>query len=285
MHARVVIFIAIALLLLLLLPSSLLMAEKIEKREIDRIPILPLPGFSEINRRNAEAAAAQDSTPSPTSYNENEAQTASNTDDADNIGSTQQSVTPAVPQPEDLEQPATETVEWYEIGNASWYGGRFQGRKTANGEVFDTNLLTAAHKTLPFNTIIRVYNPKNDESVLVRINDRGPFVDNRIIDLSRAAAVQIDTAAAGISEVRLEIIRLGEEPKVVKIQMGAFAEYENATDLVTNLKRDGFNPQIEAVNDEIFRVVLIDIAREQADFMLQKLDSKGYSKVFVRTER
>ncbi|TVR05053.1 MAG: septal ring lytic transglycosylase RlpA family protein, partial [Spirochaetaceae bacterium] len=71
-------------------------------------------------------------------------------------------------------------------GLASWYGGKFQGRLTANGEVFDTNQLTAAHRTLPFGTIVRVINPVSEQQVVVRINDRGPFVEGRVIDLSRA---------------------------------------------------------------------------------------------------
>ncbi len=73
-------------------------------------------------------------------------------------------------------------------GLASWYGGKFQGRQTANGKIFATNKLTAAHKTLPFGTIVRVTNLENGKTSLVRINDRGPFVEGRIIGLSRAEA-------------------------------------------------------------------------------------------------
>ena len=73
-------------------------------------------------------------------------------------------------------------------GIASWYGGKFHGRKTANGERFNTNAMTAAHKTLPFGTRVRVTNNRNGRSVVVRINDRGPFVRGRVIDLSRASA-------------------------------------------------------------------------------------------------
>ena len=77
-------------------------------------------------------------------------------------------------------------------GVASWYGGKFHGRLTSSGEVFDTNEMTAAHRTLPFGTIVKVTNMDNGKSAMVKINDRGPFVDGRIIDLSRAAAEQID---------------------------------------------------------------------------------------------
>src|SRR5690606_26117103 len=76
----------------------------------------------------------------------------------------------------------------FDRGVASWYGPGFHGRKTANGEIYDQNEFTAAHRTLPFNTLVRVENLRNGRSVIVRINDRGPFVDDRIIDLSHKAA-------------------------------------------------------------------------------------------------
>lgn len=89
-------------------------------------------------------------------------------------------------------------------GMASWYGPGFAGRLTANGEIFDPAQLTAAHRTLPFNTHVRVTNLANGRSVTVRINDRGPFVGNRIIDLSRAAAERIGMIGSGTARVRLE---------------------------------------------------------------------------------
>lgn len=94
-----------------------------------------------------------------------------------------------------------------EEGYASWYGGKFQGRLTANGETFDTYKLTAAHRTLPFHTIVKVTNLKNGKSVEVRINDRGPFVRGRIIDLSKAAAEEIDMTGDGVARVRLEVVQ------------------------------------------------------------------------------
>ncbi len=98
----------------------------------------------------------------------------------------------------------------FQTGYASWYGGKFQGRQTASGEIFDTDKLTAAHRTLPFNTIVRVTNLKNDRSVVVRVNDRGPFVQGRIIDLSRAAAQSLDMIKDGTAPVQLDI--LSDEP-------------------------------------------------------------------------
>ena len=91
-------------------------------------------------------------------------------------------------------------------GYASWYGPGFAGKRTANGEVFDPSQLTAAHKTLPFGTQVRVTNLNNGRSVVVRINDRGPFVRGRVIDLSRRAAQAIDMIGSGTAPVSLELV-------------------------------------------------------------------------------
>jgi rare lipoprotein A len=91
-------------------------------------------------------------------------------------------------------------------GRASWYGAEFAGRRTANGEIYDPSQLTAAHKTLPFGTFVRVTNPNSGVSVVVRINDRGPFKPGRVIDVSRAAAEQIGMIGPGTMVVGLEII-------------------------------------------------------------------------------
>jgi rare lipoprotein A len=109
----------------------------------------------------------------------------------------------AVPKP--ATQPPLEPLH----GTASWYGQEFAGRTTANGEIFDPLLLTAAHRTLPFGTIVDVRNVKNNQTVRVRINDRGPFVGDRLIDLSYAAADKIGMVADGKGEVDLAIVQLG----------------------------------------------------------------------------
>ncbi len=93
-----------------------------------------------------------------------------------------------------------------EQGKASYYGDKFNGRKTASGEIYDQNKLTAAHPTLKFDTVVKVMNLFNDKSVVVRINDRGPYAKNRIIDLSKAAAKKLDMAKAGVVEVLIEVI-------------------------------------------------------------------------------
>jgi rare lipoprotein A len=91
-------------------------------------------------------------------------------------------------------------------GVASYYGRRFNGRLTANGETFDMNAMTAAHRTLPFGSMVRVTNPRNGKSVVVRVNDRGPFVEGREIDISRAAAEEIGLINRGHGEVELELV-------------------------------------------------------------------------------
>ncbi len=98
-------------------------------------------------------------------------------------------------------------------GLASWYGKPYHGRKTASGEKYDMNDLTAAHRTLPFGTVVRVENKDNELTVVVRINDRGPFAEDRIIDLSRAAAKKLDMLVTGLAPVRVKIIREGEESR------------------------------------------------------------------------
>ena len=92
-------------------------------------------------------------------------------------------------------------------GVASYYGPGFHGKQTANGERFDMHAMSAAHKTLPFNTRLRVTNLENGKSVTVRINDRGPFVHGRVLDLSQGAAKAIDMIGSGIARVRCEVLR------------------------------------------------------------------------------
>lgn len=95
------------------------------------------------------------------------------------------------------------------VGLASFYADDFDGKMTANGEIYNMYELTAAHKTYPFNTMIRVTNLANNKTVIVRVNDRGPVPENRIIDLSLGAAIQLGMDNAGVQEVRLEIIEFG----------------------------------------------------------------------------
>ena len=115
--------------------------------------------------------------------------------------------TPQQPQTE-KSQPKQAKVKpahrWFQLGRASWYGRRFQGRATANGEAFDMNQFTCAHRDLPLGSWLKVTNLRNRRSILVRVNDRGPMEPNRIVDLSYAAAHKLDIS--GIGRVRLELM-------------------------------------------------------------------------------
>jgi rare lipoprotein A len=117
-----------------------------------------------------------------------------------------------------------------ESGIASWYGHPYHGRRAADGETYDMETLVAAHRTLPFNTWVRVYNLSNNKTVDVRIIDRGPFVDGRIIDLSHAAAQAIDMIGPGIAQVRVEIISTPPvaAPTAFAVQVGTFRDRANA---------------------------------------------------------
>jgi rare lipoprotein A len=99
---------------------------------------------------------------------------------------------------------------WYEIGVASWYGKYFQGKKTATGESFDMNALTCAHPSLPLGSWIRVTNLRNMKSIFVRVNDRGPVEEGRIVDLSYGAAKAVGLDARGVGKVKLETLRPGD---------------------------------------------------------------------------
>jgi len=96
-------------------------------------------------------------------------------------------------------------------GYASWYGDKFHGRKTSNGETYDMYGISAAHRSLPFNSMVEVTNLGNGKKVVVRINDRGPFVKGRILDLSYGAAKKIDSVNSGVVKVKLKVIYVGDQ--------------------------------------------------------------------------
>ena len=136
-----------------------------------------------------------------------------------------------------------------EQGLASWYGHPYHGRPTTDGESYNMYELTAAHRTLPFNTQVRVHDLDNGRDVTVRINDRGPFIEGRIIDLSYASARAIDMIGPGVARVQLEILGMpppgspGGEPGVYAVQLGAFRNWSNAERLQARVS-PSFNPVI-----------------------------------------
>jgi rare lipoprotein A len=117
----------------------------------------------------------------------------------------------ASPNPQQLTQGKTAPHHWYQLGRASWYGKLFQGHETASGESYDMNQLTCAHRSLPLGSLIRVTNLRNNKSVVVRVNDRGPMPENRVIDLSYAAARFLGFSARGTAPVKLELIKTTTE--------------------------------------------------------------------------
>jgi rare lipoprotein A len=146
------------------------------------------------------------------------------------------------------------TNEGYkERGVASWYGKKFHGRKTSNGEVYNMYAMTAAHKTLPLPTKVRVKNLRNGRSIVVRVNDRGPFVKNRLIDLSYAAAKQLDFVDSGTTMVEITAAtystpdnsqaksqaQRSSDPQVMYLQVGAFGDESNAQILKQRLHSSG----------------------------------------------
>ncbi|HEU4413174.1 MAG TPA: septal ring lytic transglycosylase RlpA family protein [Candidatus Angelobacter sp.] len=150
------------------------------------------------------------------------------------------SVKPAPSVGGEIHVPRNARVLYTEVGFASWYGPGFQKRNGANGLPYDMNAMTAAHRTLPLNTIARVTDLKTGASVLLRITDRGPFVGDRVIDLSRAAARQLSVYQRGTALVRIEVL---ETPAPIKeggrwcVQIGAFADSRDATQLKEKLAR------------------------------------------------
>src|ERR1700678_2418904 len=133
-----------------------------------------------------------------------------------------------------------------ENGIASWYGHPYDGRRAADGETYNMETLVAAHRTLPFNTWVRVYNLNNNKTVEVRIIDRGPFVDGRIIDLSHAAAQAIDMIVPGVAQVRLEIISTPASvaPAAFGVQVGAYLNRSNAERIRAEMQARYGNAQV-----------------------------------------
>lgn len=142
-------------------------------------------------------------------------------------------------------------------GVASWYGPGFHGKRTANGETYDMNAMTAAHKELPFESIVEVVSRDTGKRVRVRINDRGPFVKGRIIDLSRAAADSIDMIGPGTARVTIRVVSAGRGPSGsetrYKVQLGAFHERMNAQDLLRRARKVDPDTRIRE-EDGLFRV-------------------------------
>ena len=178
-----------------------------------------------------------------------------------------------------------------EEGNASWYGVPFNGRRASNGEIYDMYKLTAAHRTLPFETVVRVTNLNNGKSTTVRITDRGPFVDNRIIDLSLAAAREIESIGPGVVPVRVEVLTQGIDPTggFFTVQVGAFRDPGNAERLRDRLNLSYspiFIQQYDSPDGLYYRVRVGRITGEDAARQLgeQLRSREGFTPFVVRLD-
>jgi rare lipoprotein A len=174
------------------------------------------------------------------------------------------------------------------VGYASWYGHPYHGRRTSNGETYDMNTMTAAHRTLAFDTVVRVNNLDNGRQVVVRINDRGPFVKDRIIDLSFAAAKELGMVGPGTAKVSLDVLKTVSNPFPLAVQVGSFREESNAVRLQQQLMGRYTPVQVKEFDapDGVFFRVLVGQFRdsEQAALLLQALKREGREGFMVRLD-
>lgn len=141
-----------------------------------------------------------------------------------------------------------------ETGKASWYGSKYHGKKTSSGERYNKNKMTAAHNTLPFGTKVKVTNLSNDESVIVRINDRGPYVGHRIIDVSEVAARKLGIHKQGVGRVQVEVLPENynpQNPNFYTIQTSSFKNLENAQAQSQKLKEFDKHVSIEMTEEVV----------------------------------
>jgi len=172
-------------------------------------------------------------------------------------------------------------------GLASWYGPDFHGRPTASKEIYDMNDMTAAHRTLPFGTWVLVSNLDNGRSVAVRINDRGPFVAGRIIDLSYAAARMLGVVGPGTVPVRLELLDQNSPPpsaRLYSVQAGSFAAKDNAErlrDKLSGLFGEVVVSPFATAERTYYRVRIGARTRDEAEAIARRLADAGYSVMIV----
>ena len=198
-------------------------------------------------------------------------------------------------------EPIPSAEGFVEEGLASWYGKDFHGRKTSNGEIYDMYAMTAAHKTLPMNVFVKVTNLNNNRFAIVRVNDRGPFVKNRIIDLSYTAANKLDVVSPGTAPVKIEALGFrerssrGQKPQYshpksydlgpYTIQVGAFSIEDNAHRLADQLRpRFGAASVAEGwVKGKKFYRVRVGLyeSLSTADKARHQIESNGFRDSFI----
>ncbi|MYA06480.1 MAG: septal ring lytic transglycosylase RlpA family protein [Holophagales bacterium] len=200
-----------------------------------------------------------------------------------------------------LESPNRGTTQ---RGLASWYGAKFHGRPTASGEIYDMNRISAAHKQLPLGTVVLVKNRDNGKKLRVPINDRGPFIKGRIIDLSVGAARQLEMFGQGLANVRIKVVRLPPKKRQLPIsypargwrdskpnrdrgsgftiQAGAFRKRSSAVALARRLRRELHLDNVKVTRGRGVHRVQIERRRKQAaDDVLQRLKDAGIAAFLV----
>lgn len=200
--------------------------------------------------------------------------------------------------------PLPDSHGFVQFGKASWYGKEFHGRPTSNGEIYDMHKKTAAHKTLPLGTYVKVLNLSNNRHTIVRINDRGPFVKGRIIDLSYASAKEITLIGPGVTDVKITALgkqvgkstsKIGAKPIVelkdlkegdFTIQVGAFKDKNNALRLADRLKvifdYVNISKYIDKDDITLFRVhVSKSHTLTQAGEIEKRLEDMGFTEAFI----
>jgi rare lipoprotein A len=200
------------------------------------------------------------------------------------------SLPPAAPKGPATTYPKYTKAVHVEIGVASWYGSPGYNRHSANGEVYDMYAMTAAHRTLPLNSVVRVTNLRTGQSVVVRITDRGPFIENRMVDLSLAAAKQVDVWRPGTAKVKLEVIRT---PVPIDyggrwcVQIGAFPSPEQAARFKRELQRRYRSAtvlQFTGSTGEWVRVRVRDDNKEAAEAVLRQTATPDGAAFLVRLD-
>lgn len=182
-----------------------------------------------------------------------------------------------------------------ETGIASWYTSDRPDALTANGEIFDNTKLTGAHKSLTFGSMVRVTNDENGQSIEVRINDRGPYVENRIIDLTPEGARQLGFYDQGIAPVTLEVVSTPDVPESeyvdgsqtgwYTLQVGSYTNISNAYTVYDNIRKAGLKPTVEIVNGTMVRISVANVQAYLLQDTLETLSSIGIGEPLVKGAR
>jgi len=185
--------------------------------------------------------------------------------------------------------PVEAAPSWFEEGIASWYGGGdgFDGKPTASGEIYDAGLMTAAHRELALGTVVDVERVDTGRSVRVRINDRGPFVKGRVIDLSKAAADKLGLVGPGIGRVRISLVAAAAEPPVFNlsgrwsVQIGSFADRQSALRHAERARGKGQSVYLEPYRGLSRVKVGTYDSRREAERALAQLEEEGFEGIVV----